>query len=296
MNKPHHRKQALRQAFISTVATAAAVAATGCLSVTSNPPYLDPCPEAEPASGDACDNEGLSCGYVDDCTNPIDYGCEDGAWTITAVSSCNPPPPGECPLATPTYGAPCDEVGLSCTFGEDPCGTPITGTCSTDGWQIDEVFSCNPPPAACPAELPAIGTLCEPDPESGFYPEYCGYDAETPCGIEPVIASCLYDQLSGDMVWQFESAPTCEVPPEQCQTYGSSSTCDADPGCSWRVPGCSASTNAPSLTEAGCFPAADCSVDGCGSWGTCTLVTHDPCWNALCDACGAEANVCIPNE
>lgn len=294
MKKPHHRKQALRQAFISTVTTAAAALVTGCFTVTSNPPFLDACPDAEPSSGDACEEEGLSCGYVDDCSNPIDYGCEDGAWTITAASSCNPPPPGECPVSTPAYGEACDEVGLYCHFGEDPCGTPITGTCSVDGWQIDEGFSCNPPPPDCPAELPSIGTACDYDPETFLYPAFCMYDTETPCGVESVTVSCASDQ--GEMVWQFDSPPTCEATPEQCQGYGSPSACDADPTCSWRVPGCSESSEAPSLAEAGCFPLADCTTDGCGSWGTCTLVTFDPCWNSLCNACGAEANVCVPNE
>ncbi len=298
MSKPRHRSTSLRQAFVSTATTAvvAATVASGCGTIFTNPPYLDPCPEASPASGSTCNDEGLGCGYIDECGNPIEYTCGSGTWAISEVTSCNPPPPDECPGSQPAWGEPCDAIGLTCSFGLDHCGQLITGECTLDGWIIDEIFSCNPPPAECPDELPVEGSPCTYQPDTiDDYPSFCGYAVETPCGTQTVEASCV--DVEGAVVWQFDSPPTCEAEPEQCQTYDGPGACEADPGCAWRTPGCAGGEGAPSLDTAGCFPIEDCAttVDACGAWGTCTLVTHNPCWNSECDACGGEISVCIPN-
>lgn len=292
------RKQALRKAFIATVAAASVTAVAGCFGVTTNnPPFPgESCPEAMPDAGESCFETGLSCEYPDFCGVPVSATCHDGAWQVDAlVGTCNPPPPGHCPDAQPTPGEICPEIGMNCHYTDEFCGVEIEARCDAQQvWDVDQI-ACNPPPAECPLETPTVGTVCEPQTDTiEQYPSWCAYDAETPCGTEEQVLGCVYDDLTQETTWQLQQAPTCQAQPEQCQSYGASSLCEADPGCSWQLPGCGDPNGAPEVT-AGCYPSADCTATGCGDWGTCTKVTVDPCWDSLCDACASEANVCVPN-
>jgi hypothetical protein len=291
MNNRPNRTQTLRKAFIATVTTAGAIVAVGCFGATSNPPFAS-CPAEEP-SGLECggDEAGASCFYQDGCGNDIGYSCDEGAWTVTSEASCNPPPP-ECPATQPADGDSCDQLGTSCPYPDDFCGIEINAECTDAGWSVEDIL-CNPPPAECPIDEPDIGEPCEE--QSGTfdgYPSYCEYEVDTPCGVQPAALGCEQSQLTSEYSWAVVVAPSCAAPPEQCQEYNSAGLCEADAGCAWRAPGCAEGGGTPNV-EAGCYPAEDCSTSGCGTWGTCTEVTFDPCWNSLCGACAAETNVCI---
>ncbi len=288
MNQPRSRKQSLRRAFIATVATAGAIAAGGCF--TNDATFAD-CPAAQPATGDGCTDDGATCNYGSDgCGNEVTFGCDGSTWSpeLTAVA-CNPPPPVECPMDLPINNDPCPEVGLTCDY-PDGIGSSLSARCSDTGWEVDEPIGNPPPPTQCPIDVPFAGMGCGEQ----SLPAICGYLVETPCGTEPVVFDCQVAQLSQLLEWVITTAPTCDTRPEQCQSYGDSAFCEADPGCSWRVPGCAESSGVPAVT-AGCYPTADCATIQCGAWGTCTEVDVDPCWNSSCDACSQRANVCIPN-
>ena len=109
-------------------------------------------------------------------------------------------------------------------------------------------------------------------------------------GPTTITLSCK-NNPDNEVVWTIEEPSQCEAPPSQCFEYAQSGACDADVNCRWLVPGCDEGM-APSVEVAGCYPAADCESVDCASWGKCETVTHNPCWNAPCDACGAETEVC----
>ncbi len=289
-------KTPLRQAFISTIAGVAAVTAVGCLTVTTAEPNGNPagCPAFEP-SGGACSDPGLACEYEDGCGSPIEYTCAGDTWQITQQQSCNPPPPAECPLSMPAYGESCFEEGMVCSYGTDGCGFEMTATCIDFAWQTDEGGSCNPPPAECPADLPELGTECEMQPDTiDSVPGWCAYTIATPCGPDDINVGCAYDAMSGKYRWGVNEAPTCTVPASSCSGWGNATGCDVDPNCTWLVPGCDEGL-APSIEVAGCYASDSCAANDCASWGTCEVVTHNPCWNQDCDSCGGESEVCVPS-
>lgn len=69
---------------------------------------------------------------------------------------------------------------------------------------------------------------------------------------------------------------------------------DTETGCSgeYFVPGCG-DTSTPSFA-AGCYETCTSEGSTCATGGTCTAVTIDPCYNSLCQACGAPALICLP--
>ncbi len=214
-----------------------------------------------------------------EATNPPPSGCEDGC-------------PEQCPEAELADGRPCDQVGMKCTYFDKGCLEEYDAECTADGWFADYP-QCLPEGLDCPESEPAAGTPCEL-PLSTLPGELCEYRTDTPCGEQHTGYDCRLSELSQQYEWTPVSVPTCEVGADECQTYASSAQCEADTACAWRVPGCGDGQGAPEI-EMGCYASSDCTVSGCGDWGTCTLVTVDPCWNSLCNACGAEENVCIPN-
>lgn len=285
--KKTRKKRVVRAAFVVTASLSAIAAAAGCGSeIITNPPPPD-CPEQQPAYDSDCDNEGDSCSYgPDECGNEVIATCTDGAWDVQYEGTCNPPPP-ECPEAEPAHGEACDEWN-SCTY-YDECGSSYEATCDGATWDVgipDE--SCNPP-APCPVEMPADRSPCYVD-DFGY--EECSYEARTACGVQTVAAECVYDKTGeGGYYWQL-TAPECTPTEPACSGYSDPALCDADTTCRWLVPGCGPE---PEVGFAeGCYPAADCTAETCGEDQECAAVTYDPCWNSFCDACGAEANLCIP--
>jgi hypothetical protein len=300
-------KKTLKSAFVVTVATGAAlVAGAGCQNqiIGGDEAPITGCPETLPAHRGGCDAPG-QCTYVDECGFPLVASCDgEGFWSIEAQISCNPPPPdpppdpppATCPTTQPTPGTACYDSTLYCTYGEGEFGCPgPEAVCLPDGtWEVYET-SCNPPPPECPLDLPAAGEVCEAQVGTwGEYPWGCQFAVTTGCGDTTASAGCEPDS-QGIMVWAIDLVDPCTSAPENCGSYGDASLCDADPGCRYLVPGCAEGMGAPPAV-AGCYPADDCSVSGCGSWGTCESVVNDPCAGLPCDACGELVNVCLPSN
>ena len=219
-----NRKRALRAAFVVT-ASAGALAATGCESSISNPPFAE-CPAQAPASGGSCDEPGMECIYPDECDLEIVASCEDeGTWDVQYAGTCNPPPPPvDCPVEPPATGEACSDP-IECTYPFDACGNQQHASCDGNAWTvtIEVVDGCEPPP---------------------------------------------------------------------CGAYADASLCVADASCRWLVPGCSEGPTI--LFEPGCHPIEDCAPETCDGAETCTAVVYDPCHGQKCNACGAEASICLP--
>jgi hypothetical protein len=292
----------LRQAFVVTVATMGVAAVPACNSVTTFADSI--CPSNVPPRGGLCDAPGQECFYEDECGSSFSATCDDSAWQIGSPESCNPPipvppDPEPCPDDPPQHGAYCSTIGQYCDYfsgGLDFCDDLyIEATCSDTGWFVDEWYGmgeCNPPPAECPIDIPVEGSLCEYDPDSwDGWPSYCWWESGSPCGPAEVDGACQADG-NGEMIWALNVNITCAATPEECQDWDAEIGCGTDDGCRWLAPSCDASGN---NVEAGCYPSGDCTVDGCGAWGTCTNVSYDPCHNAACQACAADTDACIPN-
>ena len=206
---------------------------------------------------------------------PASWVCIDGEWVDTG-GDC----PDPCPIDRPAEGSACTEEGLECGYfvDEEPCGQPAhdeTVKCLGGAWTTLGP-RCEPPPE-CPEALPTAGGDC-----TGWADAFgCNYTVESSCGDLPAFAYCD----TGTWTWSVELSETCGA----CDALSDAASCSAAPGCRWLVPGC----GEPPLPSEGCFAAEDCVAGGCDEGETCTLVVINPCWNSPCDACGADANVCL---
>jgi hypothetical protein len=219
-----------------------------------------------------CGPEPESEGYC-----PPAWQCIDGEWVDTS-GACPEP---ACPVDEPSYGDRCDLIGQTCEYTVDvPCGPygTDTATCTADGWMVYTDF-CEPPPE-CPPLMPVVGTDC-----SGWdYAYYCSYPVSCDAAVSYVGISCGYD--SGVPLWRVDSPATCS----DCFSIGDAASCSAATSCKWLTPGCD--SNSPPITE-GCFPAADCNVEGCSDpSATCSTYSYNPCPDGGCDACAAPIGVC----
>jgi hypothetical protein len=213
------------------------------------------CPSEAPSAGESCEGDRL-CSY-DPCSNAANVSsatCEGGLWQVGSAS-CNPPPPPEesCPEAPPAQGAGCADLTLDC--GYDPCTNErgvIGARCVDHAWQVDEDYSCNPPPPEpeCPEELPELGAPCD---EAGMSCNYGDGHYEAECS----------DQL----IWEvrcIQDAEECVLPGKQCPveppTQGESCT-HTGPSCGYYD-----CEGTPSLT-------ADC-VNG--SWSLSEVSCNPP--------------------
>lgn len=193
----------------------------------------------------------------------------------------NPPPSDTpCPSSMPAAGDACP-APQECDYGLDDCGIPVTASCVNNVWQTSGPVACNPPPPdpECPVDLPALGGPCNWNWQSGFG---CSYMVDIGCGPQIVSTMC-----NGTTTTVEYTTPTCG----QCSTLTTESTCATDAACRWLTPGC----GMPALSMAGCFPVADCTDDtNCTTAGqTCQEISYNPCYNKACDACGAQAKVCL---
>jgi hypothetical protein len=99
----------------------------------------------------------------------------------------------------------------------------------------------------------------------------------------PMLLSCE----NGVWVADVASCP----PPSTCAFFDMSH-CTGEQGCRWM----SYSQCGDELQNfpQGCYPLDDCATDAeCGS-GTCQAVEVDPCPAGDCNACTAQANICLP--
>lgn len=140
--------------------------------------------------------------------------------------------------------------------------------------------SCVPPPGDATATITASAVGCDQD---GQYYEV---------GAAIPAADCNTCSCAGDDVVECTEL-TCPVvecsalDTLACQQAGAS-------GCKWMAPGCE--TPSGYVSRVGCFAQCDADAD-CAVGSHCEAVWTDPCWDdgdATCDACGAEAQVCVP--
>jgi hypothetical protein len=192
-------------------------------------------------------------------------GGETGTGTGTAL-------PG-CPASEPQNGDACASQGLTCNYPTAGCGVGVEASCFDGIWSLAGPATC-----ACPAQLPAGGSPCDP-----CCTNTCSYAMGSTCG-----PSAMCDP-SG--TWTV-TVPPC--PPPSCGQLTQPLDCAMMDGCRWLVPGCSSPP--PSFYE-GCYP-ADCDPNGGGCpMATCIQVDTDPCWNSGCTACsGGTAYVCTLSE
>ena len=81
---------------------------------------------------------------------------------------------------------------------------------------------------------------------------------------------------------------------DPCSTIRDDQTCVDEPGCFWYAPGCSEPGEITEPFSQGCYTDSDCRDAGCGEGLTCAAIYIDPCYLAICNACGGTAWACIP--
>lgn len=185
------------------------------------------------------------------------------------------PQPEGCPAAAPNAGDSCSVAVAGCSYAVGPCAVELSCKAAGGAW-TSKTTSCMPAAKNC--WQAQEGDSCADVNDS------CG-EADGPCG-SGFVTTCGADHL-----WHVESI-TGECPPPQpdeCQSNPSQTACEATAGCRWLTPGCGESE----VKVTGCFAAVDCAGDSCGSGAQCQLVSYNPCFEQACDACGADAMVCL---
>lgn len=227
--------------------------------------------DQEQRDEEECGPRPLSGGWC-----PPSWACIDGEWVDTA-GACPQP---ACPESEPSPGSSCDLIGQTCSYSiEYECG-PLTEQvyeCTSSGWET-AYNACQPEPT-CPLAMPIVGSDC-----SGWdYPYYCQYNHACGEDLTSVTMSC--DYTTEPPSWQLDSEPpVCGA----CESITDTAACSATSGCQWLSPGCG-----ENAVAAACYPAGDCLFDGCDPDQVCVTFDHDPCWNALCDACSAPIGLCL---
>jgi hypothetical protein len=212
----------------------------------------------------------MDCQYTDDICG-TSFDCVGGEW-VDNSPSCNPPFPEPCPAEAPLPLSSCYVPFQTCVYPDwDGCGQDLNVTCNGGVWESDGIGPCNPP-APCPAELPASGSLCD-------YPVQCNYTVESPCGPIPAVASC------DGLTWTVDSL-ICDPPPDPCTSIALLADCVAEPSCRWLVPGC----GIPALPQEGCFPALDCTDTSCPAGASCQVVSTQ-CDD--CQTCDFPVLICL---
>lgn len=99
------------------------------------------CPANTPASGDLCDLmlDGDICVYGE--TSCVCSSCLGGPCSNTPLFGCGSPPSAPCPNVAPNYGQPCDQEGISCSYGYMCTSTGATRVCQGGVW-VDEGVAC----------------------------------------------------------------------------------------------------------------------------------------------------------
>jgi hypothetical protein len=232
-------------------------------------------------ASDADDGESPDCtgpAPVNEGPCPASWVCVDGVWVDSSVGDCV----SECPVERPADGSACPQPDQQCSYwvDDEPCGEPAHDElvlCTASGWTTLGP-RCSPPDD-CPLELPLAGSSCP-----GELPYSCTYTISGECGDVTAEAACDLRTYT----WIVNADEPCGA----CDTHLDAASCSASAGCRWLEPGC----GEPPLPQAGCFAAEDCTQDSCDEGKTCTSAIIDPCWNSPCDACGAEALVCLPGD
>ncbi|MFT3769771.1 MAG: hypothetical protein QM820_30405 [Minicystis sp.] len=253
-----------------------AIVAQACSnSVTS----ADGCPESLPPEGGACSVENLVCGQLDECGHGPQAVCKGGSWEIDyhdpgPTDCCGVSCPPACPDEQPDDAAPCSSEGAQCSYTNSSCAEAgADATCVSGVWHVSQYGpACQP---FCPTTRPVEGTSCD----GCCLQDHCNFLDESGC---PAAFSCT------NGVWVSE--PSSCAPTSDCFTKDMGA-CLGDPACRWLVyPGCP--SGQPGFAQ-GCYPAADCTSDADCGGSACLTVEVDPCPGADCNACVAEAHICL---
>jgi hypothetical protein len=163
------------------------------------------CPTVAPEPGTPCRvAPGVECVVgTDGCGSHTTATCTGGLWQVSwSGTSCNPPPPPSnvCPEREPYPGEYCNVTpGLTCSYGSCS-GAPATeARCEGYSWQVS-YWACNPPPPACPADVPMAEDPCD-----AWGSSYCYYDVPSDCGWASVEANCAGGQ------WSLHYAEGCPI-------------------------------------------------------------------------------------
>ncbi|MCC6217782.1 MAG: hypothetical protein IT376_23185 [Polyangiaceae bacterium] len=118
------------------------------------------CPASPPATGAACDPEGLRCTYPADCWSQ-NFVCQAGTWWQEPAPG---PPQPTCEAFAgnpPADGESCKCLGwLDCTY--DLCDTArgrVHAICAGSTWEVDEA-PC--PELACGVDAGGVAVTCAP--------------------------------------------------------------------------------------------------------------------------------------
>ena len=153
------------------------------------------------SSGGSSSSSGGQCSPIPGCQSTVtcptpdgcgSCSCAGGQWQCVTNHSCfDASPPGTCPAAPPTPGAPCPS-GLGCGYPGSPGCGGVECTCSSGAWSC-EVPPCAPPPPSCLPDGGLYG-LDVPDAsigDAGATLPGCYSCLETLCGSQ--FAACNTD-------------------------------------------------------------------------------------------------------
>jgi hypothetical protein len=260
------------------MAMAGAIAGcSGSVEISQDPT----CPSAKPNPGETCALAAGSCSYPDGpCTMTFTCPAQGQPWQVKQ-STCTPEPI-TCWAAK--EGDVCAIPGDGCGENDGPCGSGFFMQCGADHhWHGGAVGggsggpggNCCEGSGVCPAAIPNDGDACDPCLTGST----CNYGG----GCGNTTAAC-------NGVWKVDLGECPPPPPpDACEQHTTDSACDADASCRWLAPGCGMSP----IPAAGCFSATNC-AGACAPGYACQTVSYNPCYGKKCDACGAEASVCMP--
>lgn len=175
-----------------------------------------PCPTTQPANGDACTFEGVTCPYTDpSCADAgAEATCSGGVWS---VSQFGPSCLGLCPATLPATGTPCSGccVATGCTY-LDESGCPALLACENGFWAVS--------PSAC-TPVSACATF---DMNECFNANGCRWMAHPGCPSVPQsfpqgcypVADCASDAdcLGGGHCQMVEADPCPGADCNACKT------------------------------------------------------------------------------
>jgi Pacifastin inhibitor (LCMII) len=192
---------------------------------------------------------------------------------------------GACPPTMPPYGSACS-AGLVCTYPTS-CGSAYA-ECKSSGWVITVPDCPIPPPTACPASPPTLGTWCSGDLKKACdYPNRCGGADSYSCSGRVWVNAGSSCSTGSCPALEPASGAACRLPAGTTCTYGSSGACPDT--CSCGIDG-----------QWQCYPAVECPPSDAGTWcsdgNACTPGAPScivPCIRS-CD-CGSDGTLhCTP--
>jgi hypothetical protein len=194
--------------------------------------------------------------------------------TEVTVSGKSGGPTEHTPCSQAGDGTPCDAtIESSCA---DECGS-CEVACIDGSWSV----SCGIVDGSCPADLPELGSPCDP-----LCNRQCPYLYETACGTsESVIAGC-----NGSDGWQYDTSCVAD-----CRGQSDALGCNALPGCAWAV---DCFGDAPDACLEDPLPFGTCLGITCAPGFSCVGLTvnpNDPGAGGCLTAGSASVAYCKPD-